>query len=347
MPKPKLEDYLLPDGRYYFDNAATTKMSERALQVYNETAERWFMNPMSYKDFDPEIEKLLTSSREHVANFLGGDPYRDRVIFTSGATESLNILLTGYFLQNCGNRRKIVTSPIEHKAVLETCSYLETIGAELEFVNVTSEGVIDYKHLEEIVDENTLFTCLMHVNNETGEISDLEKIYSITSEVGSKFFTDTTQSVTKLEVDAKFFDACVGSAHKFNGPKGVGFLYYSMGQNIKSLFNGGSQEFDLRPGTHDLPAIVSMISAMTMKNDVNIDCIENLIGEISNVRAKCLNRANPWIQLWRIPYASLNELGEKIIYGKGSACSSGLVEHSEVYKKLFPMNYKEIIRLSI
>ena len=84
---PNLEDYLLPDGRYYFDNAATTPMSPEALRVYAETAERWFMNPMSFKDFDPEIETLLTNARNHVADFVGGDPYNDKVIFTSGATE--------------------------------------------------------------------------------------------------------------------------------------------------------------------------------------------------------------------------------------------------------------------
>ena len=92
---PNLSDYLLPDGRYYFDNAATTRMSPEALRVYNETAERWFMNPMSYKDFDPEIENLLTSARNHVADFVGGDPYNDKVIFTSGETESINLLLKG------------------------------------------------------------------------------------------------------------------------------------------------------------------------------------------------------------------------------------------------------------
>jgi len=221
---PNLSDYLLPDGRYYFDNAATTKMSAEAIRVYNETAERWFMNPMSYKDFDPEIEKLLNDARNHVSDFLGGDPYQDKVVFTSGATESINLLLKGYFFANFQEKRKIITSPIEHKAVLETCKYLESIGAELVYVNITSDGVVDYDHLESIVDDQTLFVCLMHVNNETGEISDLQRIHDITKAAKTKFFTDTTQSITKLEVNSTHFDACVGSAKEFHGPKGVGFL---------------------------------------------------------------------------------------------------------------------------
>ena len=112
---PNLEDYLLPDGRYYFDNAATTPMSPEALRVYTETAERWFMNPMSYKDFDPEIENLLISARNHVADFVGGDPYNDKVIFTSGATESINLLLKEYFFANFQEKRKIVTSLLNTK----------------------------------------------------------------------------------------------------------------------------------------------------------------------------------------------------------------------------------------
>ena len=268
---PNLEDYLLPDGRYYFDNAATTRMSPEALRVYNETAERWFMNPMSYKDFDPEIENLLTNARSHVADFVNGDPYNDKVIFTSGATESINLLLKGYFFANFQQKRKIVTSPIEHKAVLETCIYLESIGAELEYVNITSEGLVDYEHLESIVDRDTLFVCLMHVNNETGEVSDLERINDIVKAANTKFFTDTTQSMTKLEVNANHFDACVGSAHKFHGPKGVGFLYLKNGFSLSPLQHGGQQESELRAGSHNLPGILSMVSQLKENNTNKFD----------------------------------------------------------------------------
>ena len=343
---PNLEDYLLPDGRYYFDNAATTPMSPEALRVYTETAERWFMNPMSYKDFDPEIETLLTNARNHVADFVGGDPYNDKVIFTSGATESINLLLKGYFFANFQEKRKIVTSPIEHKAVLETCKYLESIGAELEYVNITSEGVVDYDHLESIVDEETLFVCLMHVNNETGEISDLQRIYEITAALNTKFFTDTTQSITKLEVDAKYFDACVGSAHKFYGPKGVGFLYLKKGLNLSPILHGGKQESELRAGTHNLPAISSMIAEMKFKTrnyedlwlrisaSFNIET-ESFVGKINsgNIRALRISKS-----------IDLNILSESLIYATGSACNSGLISKSHVYALICS---DPIIRLSL
>ena len=339
---PNLEDYLLPDGRYYFDNAATTRMSPEALRVYNETAERWFMNPMSYKDFDPEIENLLTNARSHVAEFVRGDPYNDKVIFTSGATESINLLLKGYFFANFQHKRKIVTSPIEHKAVLETCKYLESIGAELEYVNITSEGVVDYEHLESVVDRETLFVCLMHVNNETGEVSDLERINDIVKAANTKFFTDTTQSITKLEVNANHFDACVGSAHKFHGPKGVGFLYLKTGVHLSSIQHGGKQEYELRSGTHNLPCILSMKSSLHRTSSLPIDDVNNLLKSFGLISLKS---ENPFIQLWL--NNSPHSLKENIVYGSGSACNDGAMTLSEIYVRLFPKTAKKIIRISL
>ena len=341
---PNLEDYLLPDGRYYFDNAATTPMSPEALRVYTETAERWFMNPMSFKDFDPEIETLLTNARNHVADFVGGDPYNDKVIFTSGATESINLLLKGYFFANFQEKRKIVTSPIEHKAVLETCKYLESIGAELEYVNITSEGLVDYDHLESIVDKETLFVCLMHVNNETGEISDLQRIYDITTAINTKFFTDTTQSITKLDVDAKYFDACMGSAHKFYGPKGVGFLYLKKGLNLSPIQHGGKQESELRAGTHNLPGIASMTYVLKpQKKDYEkiYKDFERILGKQVNYSrvSRSLN-----IILLDIKASEESLCLEKFIFSKGSACHGGLISKSHVYQELY--SAKNIIRVS-
>ena len=346
---PNLSDYLLPDGRYYFDNAATTRMSAEALRVYNETAERWFMNPMSYKDFDPEIENLLTKARYHVGEFVGGDPHNDTVIFTSGATESINLLLKGFYFANFQQKRKIITSPIEHKAVLETCKDLESIGAELEFVNITEDGVVDYDHLESIVDKDTLFICLMHVNNETGEISDLQRIYDIVKSANTKFFTDTTQSITKLDVNAKYFDACVGSAHKFHGPKGVGFLYLKKGLIISSLQQGGKQEFGLRAGTHNLPGIISMQVALKSRNDLCEmsmiwDFIENKF--LPNSTYVGINNA-PFIRAYKIPdIIKFNEIfGESIVFSAGSACEGGLIYKSDVYEIIEPDS--ELIRMSL
>jgi len=344
---PNLEDYLLPDGRYYFDNAATTRMSPEALRVYNETAERWFMNPMSYKDFDPEIENLLTNARSHVADFVNGDPYNDKVIFTSGATESINLLLKGYFFANFQQKRKIITSPIEHKAVLETCIYLESIGAELEYVKINSEGVIDYDHLESIVDNETLFVCLMHVNNETGEISDLERINDIAKAANTKFFTDTTQSITKLEVNANHFDACVGSAHKFHGPKGVGFLYLKNGLSLSQIQHGGKQEIGLRAGTHNLPGVLSMKAALGVRVDFNyqsflsfLDSFKYLLG--SRVGYETI----PNIISFGIEsddHKVFSVISKKCVFSFGSACNEGLFSGSHVSSFL---GYEKLIRFS-
>lgn len=346
---PNLEDYLLPDGRYYFDNAATTRMSPEALRVYNETAERWFMNPMSYKDFDPEIENLLINARSHIADFVNGDPYNDKVIFTSGATESINLLLKGYFFANFQQKRKIITSPIEHKAVLETCIYLESIGAELEYVNITSEGLVDYEHLESIVDRDTLFVCLMHVNNETGEVSDLERINDIVKAANTKFFTDTTQSMTKLEVNANHFDACVGSAHKFHGPKGVGFLYLKNGFSLSPLQHGGQQEFQMRAGTHDLPGILSMI--VSLQKYIPQDSFEDFWIDITNsffmdFKQVGLN-VSPFIRAFVVNdpeyFDRVNK--NRLVYSNGSACKGGLIQKSHVSEAL-NLN-KKLIRISL
>jgi len=343
---PNLSDYLLPDGRYYFDNAATTKMSREALRVYNETAEKWFMNPMSYKDFDPEIERLLEGAREHVSEFVGGNPNKDRVVFTSGATESINLLLKGYFFENFQQKRKIITSQIEHKAVLETCKYLETIGADLEYVNITSDGIVDYDHLETIVDRETLFVCLMHVNNETGEVSDLERIYDITQAANTKFFTDTTQSITKLEVNAKYFDACLGSAHKFHGPKGVGFLYSKGHIKVSTIQHGGAQEFNTRGGTQNLPSILSMKMALSRRNGSIsysrlMEEFNMIFHDVADFESLGLN-----VNIHLINCDEKNEilLKDRIVYSKGSACNYGVVAKSPIYQTLYPS--KNILRIS-
>ena len=343
----ELQDYLLPDGRYYFDNAATTKMSKEALRVYNETAERWFMNPMSYRDFDPEIERLLTNAREKVIDFVGGDPYKDKAIFTSGATESINLLLKGHYFANFHERKKIITSPIEHKAVLETCRYLESIGAELEFVNITSDGVVDYDHLEKLVDQDTLFVTLMHVNNETGEISDLERIYDIVKPSGAKFFTDTTQSITKLEVDAKYFDACVGSGHKFHGPKGVGFLYMRPGVEISSIQHGGGQEYGLRAGTHNLPGILSMVSVLNPIKSVSLSAVIIELKIHDYLPKKYGMRTSPFIHAFNYQEdfsEFLRFSRDFFVFSSGSSCKGGIHEESHVSIYL---NFKKMIRISL
>ena len=345
---PNLSDYLLPDGRYYFDNAATTKMSKEALKVYNETADKWFMNPMSYKNFDSRIDELLNDARNHVIEFLGGNADTDRVIFTSGATESINLLLKGYFFANFHKKKKIITSKIEHKAVLETCNYLETIGAEIEYVDIKPDGNIDYNHLKTLVDTNTLYVCLMHVNNETGHSSNLHEIYTITKSVDAKFFTDTTQSLTKIDVNALHFDACVGSAHKFHGPKGVGFLYLKNNVTIAPVQHGGGQENSLRGGTHNLPGLLAMKEALVRGNTDDYSIDFEIIFDIlkkENIKFKQID-ANNHILLLELDELNLSKLGKILIYSKGSACNSGLEEGSHVYKQVYPFN-KSIIRISL
>ena len=347
---PNLSDYLLPDGRYYFDNAATTKMSKEALKVYNETADKWFMNPMSYKNFDSRIDDLLNDARNRVIDFVGGNSDTDRVIFTSGATESINLLLKGYFFANFHKKKKIITSKIEHKAVLETCNYLETIGAEIEYVDIKSDGDIDYDHLESILDDETLIVCLMHVNNETGEILDLERIYDLTQSAKAVLFTDTTQSVTKLELNANVFDACVGSAHKFNGPKGVGFLFLKNDiSNLLSIMHGGAQEYQLRAGTHNLPGIMSMISVLELRT-TDYDYLRNYV--ITRLRNNFETRNIGNNVIGSIMAVELydakadSDLISQInwsVFSSGSACNDGIFGSSKVYKML---SSNPIIRFS-
>lgn len=350
MLKP--EDYLLADGRYYYDNAATTKMSPKALQVYMETAERWFMNPMSYKDFDPAIEKLLQGARTKIIDFLGGNPYSDKLIFTSGATESINLLVKGYYFANFQEKRKIITSPIEHKAVLETVKYLETIGAEVAYVDIDSDGHISYDHLELLVDQETLCVCLMHVNNETGEISDLERIHEICETHNVPFFTDTTQSITKLQVHASNFEACVGSAHKFRGPKGVGFLYFKGRLKLQRVIHGGGQEDTLRPGTQNLPAILSMSNQLSSpakeNNNLIISHLNSSINQDVQLIGKC---RSPYILALKFPLVkysdshSIEARLDKFIYSKGSACTNELQQQSLVYRKI--AKGKLVLRFSL
>ena len=298
-----------------------------------------------HHNFGELAKKSIEESRAKVASLINAEA--EEIIFTSGSTEAINIGLCGAYLANKDKGNHIITVATEHKAVLETCRYLESIGAELTILGIDEQGFIDVNELESSIKTETVLVSVMHVNNETGVIQDTDRIGAICKEKGVLFFCDASQSVGKLKVDVVEcqIDLLCLSAHKFNGPKGVGALFIKKGVELEPILFGGGQEKGIRPGTYNTPLIVGLgkaceIAEKSFAEDMDrITAIRNEIEQyfLSNNIGRPLVTHNH-----RSPYISsilLNDMDAdtfimmnraKISISTGSACNSEVIEPSHV-----------------
>lgn len=321
--------------KVYLDNAATALKDPKLMEMYLKYQEMYPFNPMSSHPMLADHRRVLENTREKILEFFELNAQEYNVIFTSGSTESLGIILQGMFMCAKG-KTKIVSSLLEHKAVLNNLEYLESIGARVEFVENDNVGVLDLGHLSHLADENCLYVTLMHVNNETGEINDIESISDICRGQGVPLICDTTQAIGKHSFKANLVDAFVGSAHKLGGPFGVGFLVYRKDLNLIPVLKGGAQELTLRPGTHNLPGILTLAECLReitspdpeFKNSVFSDLgfdIDQRIGQVGS----------DFIYAFQVE--DIDDFiikNSNYIVGRGSACNSGLIQASHVYKNL-------------
>lgn len=274
----------------YFDNAATTSVNKELLVSFNQLVEKYYGNPSSNHKYGLESSRLLSLAREQVLSLLGLDKNYE-IIFTSGATESNNLAIKGVALAYKNRGKHLITTNVEHPSVLNAFKQLEEeFGFEVTILPVNEKGIIEPDTLRKAMRNDTILVSIMHVNNETGEVNDIETLSKIVHEYPKCFFhSDTTQSITKIDVNYNLIDMFIASSHKIHGLKGSGFL--AIRKNIKPLplLSGGGQEFNLRSGTSDMPKDVTLAKTLRLAFE-NKDKKIKKVQEINNYIRKELER---------------------------------------------------------
>ncbi|WP_066970352.1 cysteine desulfurase NifS [Methanobrevibacter filiformis] len=242
----------------YMDHAATSPVRKEVVEAIEPYFTEFYGNPSTIYKVGREAKKGLENARENVAKLIGAKA--DEIIFTSGGTESDNIAIKGIALKNKDKGNHIITSSIEHPAVLETCRYLEKNGFEVTYLPVYQEGIVRIDDLKEAITDKTILITVMHVNSEIGTIQPIAEIGKIAKEKNIKFHTDAVQSIGKIpvNVDKLNVDLLSISAHKIYGPKGVGALFVRKGTRLETVLHGGGQEKNLSSGTENVPGAVGL-----------------------------------------------------------------------------------------
>lgn len=333
--------------RIYLDHAATTYTRPEVFAEMTPFFTNSYGNPSSIHSFGREARKAVEISRERVAKALNAQT--GEIFFTSGGTEANNWALKGIAAANKAKGNHIITSMIEHHAVLHTCEYLEKIGFEVTYLPVDEDGLISPSQVIEAITEKTILISVMSANNEIGTLQPIEEIGKIASDRGICFHTDAVQSVgsVKLDVKAMNIDALSLSAHKFYGPKGVGALYVKKGLRLDNLMHGGAQEKNRRAGTENTPAVVGLGKAIEIA-DANIGQYALRMQKLRDVMIKGIMDRVEFVRLNGHPTKRLPgnaNLSFEFIEGEslllsldmkgiaassGSACTSGSLDPSHV-----------------
>lgn len=245
----------------YADNAATTPLSPIAFEAMKPFLLSYFGNPSQPYSLSRPCKLALKKAREDIAEYIHADP--NEIYFTSGGTESDNWAIKGSVLLN-GNRGTIITSSIEHHAVLCSCRAMESHGHSVTYLPVSQDGTVNLQNLQSALTSKTGLVSIMLANNEIGTIEPIELLAKAAHDNGALFHTDAVQAIGHIPVDVKVLDVdfLSASAHKFGGPKGIGFLYIKKGTGIGSFMDGGAQEKGIRAGTENVASIVGMAAAL-------------------------------------------------------------------------------------
>ena len=340
----------------YFDNAATTPLSPSVITVMTETMTDVFGNPSSIHSYGRQASKTLRESRQTIANLL--DVNARHIIFTSGGTESNNTAIKGYALANQNKGKHIITTAIEHHSVLHTMAYLEErFGFEVTYLPCQN-GTIDLADVKKALRDDTILVRMMYANNETGDVLPIQEIGNLLRDHQAVFHVDAVQAIGKFEIfpEQLGVDFLSASAHKFHGPKGVGFLY-SRGMIMDSLLHGGEQEHKRRASTENLPGIVGMAQAL---KDALTNCLsatnhitslrDHLLEQLEGLSYYLNQGPNSLPQVINIGFPGYQNgvlLTQLDLAGfavsTGSACTAGTVEPSHVLAAYYG---KESHRLS-
>lgn len=272
----------------YADNAATTALDIDAFEAMKPYLLGEYGNASQPYSFARSAKKAMAAARKTIANCIGALP--EEIYFTSGGTEGDNWAIKG--MMQYGDGRAIITSQIEHHAILNACAAVERLGFPVAYLNVDENGRADPDALRKIITSNTKLVSIMLVNNEIGTIQPVKELSAVAHEFGAIFHTDAVQAVGHIPVDVTELgiDMLSASAHKFNGPKGAGFFYIKKGTPIRPFSDGGSQEFGLRAGTENVAFIVAMAEALR-KNCAQMKNTEYKLRKMEDVLIHILNEA--------------------------------------------------------
>ncbi|MCB9252657.1 MAG: cysteine desulfurase [Flavobacteriales bacterium] len=336
--------------RVYLDNAATTPLDPEVVNSMTDVLSNYYGNPSAQHSIGRSAKGILETSRRKIAEIIGASS--SEIIFTSGGTEADNLAIRCSV--NDLGIQNIITSPIEHHAVLSTIEELDAKGlAKHHLVNISAKGEIDLAHLEELASKYPgSLICIMHANNELGTMADLKAISEIAKKHNCLFHSDTVQTMGHFDIKVNEigldFLAC--SAHKFNGPKGVGFLYIRNNHKLKPLFTGGGQEKNMRAGTENIPGIVGLAKALEVSTAIMKEKREKLMALKSLMMELIQNEipgvtfngvTDPDKSLYTVLNVSIpeNNANEMLLFkldiegvcaSGGSACSSGASKGSHV-----------------
>ena len=269
----------------YADNAATTKMSDAAIETMTRVIRENYGNPSSLYAFGQEAKEVLEQAREDIAKIIGADARE--IIFTSGGSEADNqALISAAKIGAMKGKKHIISSAFEHHAVLHTLKKLEKEGFEVTLLDVHENGIIKPEEVAAAIREDTILVTIMYANNEIGTIEDIKGVGAVCREKGVIFHTDAVQAVGHLPINVQEqnIDMLSASAHKFHGPKGVGFLYVKKGIKVSNLIEGGAQEKGKRAGTENVPGIAAMATALAE----SVNNIEKNTARLTAVRDRII-----------------------------------------------------------
>ena len=337
----------------HLDNNATTPVDPKVLEAMLPYFTQHFGNAASRSHaYGWEAEEAVDYARGQVAKLINSEP--KEIIFTSGATESNNLAIKGVFESYASKGNHIITCVTEHKAVLDTCKHVEKLGAEVTYLPVQSDGLIDLKELETAIKPTTVLIAIMYANNETGVIQPVKEISAIAKRKGVLFFSDATQAVGKIPVNVieDGIDLMAFSAHKIYGPKGVGALYVRRKNprvRIIAQMDGGGHEKGMRSGTLNVPGIVGLgqaceICRLNMNEDAKRikilrDKLENDLLQLEETQLNG-NKENRLPHVLNISFKYVESEGlmlacnKNIAVSSGSACTSASIEPSHVLKAM-------------
>lgn len=324
----------------YFDNAATTKVKKEVVDKMFPYFVESYGNPSSLYTLGRTAKVGIEEARKHVANLINCE--KNEIYFTSGGTESDNTALKGIMHVNKNKGKHMITTKIEHHAILNSCKTLEEHGCKVTYLNVDKEGIINLEELVNAITEDTVLISVMFANNEIGSIQPIKKIGEIAKEKGIIFHTDAVQACGNVKIDVKEMniDMLSLSGHKIGAPKGIGALYVNKNIEFKNLIDGGHQERDKRAGTENVPGMIGLGEACKIAKN-NMDIHVHKLKELRDMYFSEIQKQIPDIKIngsmeHRLPGNSnisfkgingselLMKLDEKgICASAGSACSSG------------------------
>lgn len=333
--------------RIYFDHSATTPVDEEVANLMLEYMTEKFGNPSSIHSFGREVHKAVDEARSHVAALIGANA--NEIFFTSGGTEADNLALKGVALANRKKGNHIITTAIEHHAILHTCEYLEKQGFKITYLPVDENARVRIEDLRNAITDQTILISVMFANNEVGTIQPIKEISELAKEKGIYFHTDAVQAVGNYPIDVKELklDLLTLSGHKFHGPKGIGALYIRRGVRIESVQQGGGQERSIRPGTENVPGVIGLGKAAEIaKRDM-----EKKLAHVTGLRDRLMAgiretisdiklNGHPTVRMpGNVNFSFRYVEGESLLLNldlkgiaasSGSACTSGSLDPSHV-----------------